>query len=271
MEGIMLVDVATAALAMAILALTRVPRPKAAAELEPIRGVGGVWRDVAMGFAHLKGRSGLLELACVSSAGHLFVVWSLALLPLLVAGPLAGDAKHLAWSNSAFGIGTIAGGFLLSAWGGFENRSSTAIAALFGLTIAMLAVGAAPDAFACGVAVLFVGFFLPLATGPITAVLQAGVAADFQARIFSLTSFMGGIAALGGLFVAAPLASCWACAPATPWGPSPARWWRCSHCATTPSSRWGARRAPATAFEWPHPVRGGGHRHCSSAAFRCTV
>ena len=205
MEGILLVDVGTALIAMAVLGAMRIPQPARTAG--PLKGVGDVWADVRLGFAHLRERAGCLELAGLMGAAQLFISWAGALLPLFVVASLSGTATELAWINSAFGAGVVAGGLALTAWGGFENRAVTAIAGLFVVAASTLAIGLSPSALACGLAAALTGFAMPLVNGPIGALLQTKIAPDYQGRVFSLTGFMSGAAVLGGLLLASPLAS----------------------------------------------------------------
>jgi DHA3 family macrolide efflux protein-like MFS transporter len=53
---------------------------------------------------------------------------------------------------------------------------------------------------------LVVGLVVPLANGPIQAILQATIAADYQGRVFTLIGSLAGVTAPLGLLFAAPVA-----------------------------------------------------------------
>ena len=67
-----------------------------------------------------------------------------ALLPILVLRHFRGDALQLATLNTALGIGFVAGGLILGAWGGFKRRIYTAVGGLAAMAIGSLLIGVAP-------------------------------------------------------------------------------------------------------------------------------
>jgi DHA3 family macrolide efflux protein-like MFS transporter len=82
------------------------------------------------------------------------------------------------------------------------------MSALIGMGLAIIALGTTPASLApwALVAIFAVGFTVPLANGPIQAVLQATVAPDFQGRVFTLYGTLATLATPVGLAAAAPLA-----------------------------------------------------------------
>jgi DHA3 family macrolide efflux protein-like MFS transporter len=72
----------------------------------------------------------------------------------------------------------------------------------FGVTALGLASAYAPAVAAC----LVVGLLAPIANGPIQAILQATIAADYQGRVFTLIGSIAGATAPLGLLLAAPIA-----------------------------------------------------------------
>jgi len=129
-----------------------------------------------------------------------------SLLPLLVSGELRGDALQLGWVSAAFGIGSIAGGILLGIWGGTGRRILTVLTGLAGLGVGVVAVGIAPAYGYALAAMLFVGLIVPFVNGPIQAILQATIAAEYQGRVFTLIGSLAAMTAPLGLLVAAPVA-----------------------------------------------------------------
>jgi DHA3 family macrolide efflux protein-like MFS transporter len=206
MPGVMMVDVATAL--FAIVPLLFVPVPEPVRQADPGAAGPSLWREMAAGFRYLRERRGHLALIGMASVLNLCLVPAFALLPLLVSGRLGGGAADLAWLSSLFGAGTIAGGIALGSWGGGRRRIVTALAGIVGLGGATLGLALVPASFFPGVAValFLVGASVPMANGPILAIMQSTIAPDFQGRVFTLMGSLGGAMAPLGLLLATPIA-----------------------------------------------------------------
>jgi DHA3 family macrolide efflux protein-like MFS transporter len=149
-----------------------------------------------------------MALVLIGASINLFLAPAFSLLPLFVQGDLGGNAMTLGWMTSLFGIGMVAGGIVLGAWGGFERRILTTLTGMLGLGAAVLALGLAPQtpiAIAAG-ALLAVGAMVPFCNGPIFAILQATIAPAYQGRVFALIGSLAAATVPLGLLVAAPIA-----------------------------------------------------------------
>jgi DHA3 family macrolide efflux protein-like MFS transporter len=106
------------------------------------------------------------------------------------------------------GIGMIAGGLLLGAWGGFKRRIKTSLLGLVGLAAGTFFYGFAPASMywlmIVGAAIL--GLTLPFTNGPIMAIVQAKVDADMQGRVITLVHSIAQVASLVSMAAAGPLA-----------------------------------------------------------------
>jgi DHA3 family macrolide efflux protein-like MFS transporter len=203
--AVMLVDVATALFALAPLVFISVPQPERSTGGFEARGPQSVVRDVLSGVRYLRARRGHTPLIMMAVVVNLCMVPAFALLPLLVVEQ-GGGAVRLATLNSAFGIGTIAGGILLGIWGGFRRRIYTTFVGLLIAGVGTIVLGTAASAGAALAGMVVLGLTIPCINGPIQAVLQATVAPEFQGRVFTLyTSACGAMAPLG-LLIAAPVA-----------------------------------------------------------------
>jgi DHA3 family macrolide efflux protein-like MFS transporter len=129
-----------------------------------------------------------------------------ALLPLLVTKHFGKGAIELGFMESALGIGIIAGGILLSVWGGFKKKIATSLMGIVGLGIGVMLTGIAPaEFFVLALAGnLVVGLMLPIANGPIGALMQSIVRADMQGRVMSLVNSGATAIAPLGLLIAGP-------------------------------------------------------------------
>ncbi len=205
MAGVMLVDVGTALFAIVPLVFIHVPWPARSSGAVG-EATASLWGEMIAGFRYLAERKGHLCLIIMAALINLCLVPAFSLLALLVSGPLGGDALRLGWMSSGFGIGTIAGGIILGIWGGFRRRILTTLSALVGLGVAVAALGLAQAYASALAAMLVVGLTVPFANGPIQAILQATIAADYQGRVFTLVGSLAAATAPLGLLLAAPVA-----------------------------------------------------------------
>jgi DHA3 family macrolide efflux protein-like MFS transporter len=189
LHSIMGIDVVTAVLAIAPLLLVHIPQPQrgtraaSRADEKP-----NLWIDMREGLRYVRAWPGLLAICLMAMLLNFSIVPAMSLMPILVTEHFRGGALQLGWMNSAWGIGALAGGLLLSAWGGFRRRIVTMLMGIVGLGIGVLAVGLAPaTAFPLAlVAFLFGATMNSLCNGSAFALLQKLVAPEMQGRVFTL-------------------------------------------------------------------------------------
>jgi DHA3 family macrolide efflux protein-like MFS transporter len=111
-----------------------------------------------------------------------------SLLPLLILKEFQGGAPQLAVVESVFGVGMILGGLILGAWGGFKRRIYTSFMGIIGLGVGVILTGLAPANmfWLLLVANFIIGVTQVFANGPIGAIFQSTIDADFQGRVFSM-------------------------------------------------------------------------------------
>lgn len=204
---IMLIDVTTAILAITPLLFIRIPQPmNTSTETVTPRSV---LRDVAAGFRYLRALPGMMIILGVATMINFLLNPTGTLTPLLVTRHFNGGAWHLSGMESAWGGGIIAGGLLLSVWGGFNRHKIVTSMLSLALTgAAVLMVGLAPgNLFVLALAGNALnGLLNPLVNGPLFALLQDTVAPDMQGRVFSLVGSLAGAMSPLGMALAAPVA-----------------------------------------------------------------
>lgn len=208
MPGILAVDVATMACALAALAMVTVPDPRDDADRERPTTLRSTLEDTRAGLRYIAGRRGHATLLAMAAGINLFVTPAFALLPLLVVDRLDGKPMQLGGLTSLFGIGMLAGGVLLGVHGGFRKRIHTALAgmALLGLAVLATGAGSSPTFGRLAIALFGVGLAATLANGPIQAIFQATVDPKYQGRVFALFSSLATLTTPVGLVLAAPVA-----------------------------------------------------------------
>jgi DHA3 family macrolide efflux protein-like MFS transporter len=207
LQGILAIDVVTAVIAIGPLFFIAVPQPERVTMVAGAEGNASFWQDFTSGLKYVWGWPGLLLICLMAMQINFLLNPAFLLLPLVVTKHFNGEAIQLATLESLAGIGTIAGGLVLSAWGGFKRRILTAMTGVIGLGLGCLMMGLLPpSAFTWAVVAMFiVGFVNPISNGPLLAAVQAAVAPDMQGRVFSLISSLAAATSPIGLLIAGPV------------------------------------------------------------------
>lgn len=205
MFGVLGIDLVTAVFAIAPLVFIYIPQPEEQPEAAP----SSFWEDFRSGLGYVWQWKGLLYIVIMAMVINLLMVPALTLLPLLVADNFERGAYFLGFIQAMMGAGVIAGGLLVTVWGGFKQRIVTALVGLCGVAFGMMFVGVVPSLntpnwAAVGLALL--GFSLPITNAPIRAILQIAVAPEMQGRIFALIGSGTQAMAPLGLLLAGPIA-----------------------------------------------------------------
>ena len=207
-QSILAIDIGTAALAIGLLMFIRIPQPENGNSGKASGGFSRVLGDMREGFRFVAGWKGLLIIMGIAMIFNLLIVPAMSLTPILVTEHFAGGSREYALLEAAIGIGMVAGGLLLGAWGGFKSRILTGFSGAIVMGIGMGIVGLAPGnlyPMALG-GMALAGLMNPIVNGSIFALLQSRVPPEMQGRVFTL--MMSGTAAMAplGLAVAGPLA-----------------------------------------------------------------
>ena len=138
---------------------------------------------------------------------NFFATPAFSLIPLLVTKHFNGQALQLGYMNSAWGFGVVAGGLLLSAWGGFKKRILTTMFGLAGMGLGILLIGFAPASLLMvGIAGMALsGIMNPITNGPIQAIFQSSIVPEMQGRVFGLISSVSSLVSPLSLLVAGPI------------------------------------------------------------------
>ncbi len=206
MFAVLMVDIITAAIAILPVALAHIPQPVHSDNLVEVTP-NQVWRDVKEGVRYLVAWPGLLGIMLLACLINFFLSPTGAFLPLLVTDHFKGGAFQLGWLESAEGIGLLAGGLLLSVWGGFKRRVFTSLIGVIGVGVGILLVGLAPASLyglaLAGLAIT--GVMLSLANGPLFAIFQASISPEMQGRMFTIIGSLASAMSPLGMAISAPI------------------------------------------------------------------
>jgi DHA3 family macrolide efflux protein-like MFS transporter len=207
LQGVMMVDVGTALLAITPLLLVHVPQPQRQDMAVGKTGKPSIWSDMRGGLRYIKSWPGLMVLIGVAMVVKLALTPAFSLIPLLVSDHFQGSAAQLSLLEAVVGISMVAGGLLLSIWGGFRRRIRTVMLGMAGVGTGLVALGLVPaELFWMALASTFVmGLMIPLIDGPIMAIMQESVAPEMQGRVFTIMGSFLWLTSPIGLAIAGPV------------------------------------------------------------------
>lgn len=185
LTGLLAFDVVTFFIAVGALLIVHVPQPRQTEEGKAAQG--NLFKEAAYGFRYIFARPSLLGLQLVFFAGNLFSGIGMTVMAPMVLARTGQNSTIFGLVQTAGAIGAVAGGVLMSAWGGFRRR-------VHGVLVGWIYAGLA------GPLVLGLRFGLPawlagsalgiplagaLMNASNQAIWQSKVAPDLQGRVFS--------------------------------------------------------------------------------------
>jgi MFS family permease len=202
--GIMLVDLTSVSIAVAILLLVHIPQP--AVTEAGLKGRGSIWKESVYGFRYISERHSLLGLLLIFFGFNLISTFCFTLLAPMILARTSNDAVTLGSVMSASGAGGVVGSLVLSVWGGPKRKIN---GVLFGLVIVGLVtsfLGLGSNLFMWMLTGFFLTFLVPIINGSSQAIWQAKVAPDVQGRVFSARLLIAQVGAPVSMLLAGPLA-----------------------------------------------------------------
>lgn len=185
-QGVLLIDVFTALAAILPLFFIAIPQPLLT-EAAPGEKKS-YWQDVRAGLRYVAAWPGLLAILVMAVLINFLLTPTGALMPLLVTRYFGLGALELGFTDTLWGVGMIAGGLLLSLWGGFKRRIATSLLGILGIGLGVIITGLAPaDKFWLALTGMGLsGMAQVFANGPLQAVIQSSVKPEMQGRVMSL-------------------------------------------------------------------------------------
>jgi len=204
LQNVLMIDISTAAIAMLVLGLTRIPQPRRASG-EAVKN--SLYSDISDGVRYLLGWRGGLYLILMAMLVNLFFVPAFSLTAILVSKFFGGEVLQYALLESTVGIGMVIGGVGLGVWGGFKSKVKTMVLALAVAGLGSIVIGVLPpSAFLLAVACFFVvGLMLPFTNGSMFALLQTLIPPELQGRVITIVIAITSAMAPIGLSVAGPV------------------------------------------------------------------
>ena len=203
MQGVLAIDVGTAALAVTLLLFIQIPQLERSAQT-PFT----FWQDFGAGFRYIMAWRGLVMLLGLVMVINFFYSATEPLTPLLITKHFRGGVNQLGLWLSLFAVGTVLGGVTLGAWGGFKRKIVTAQTGLILSGLSTIIVGViSEDLFWLGlIANTLVGLLWPMINGSFGATLQATIAPEMQGRVFAFMLSAASLVSPVALMIAGPFA-----------------------------------------------------------------
>ncbi|MCJ7625554.1 MAG: MFS transporter, partial [Anaerolineaceae bacterium] len=208
LQSILAIDIVSAAIAITTLFFIAIPQPrKVEGTTSPPISLPLLWTDVRAGMRFLLSWSGLFLMVIVYTLVHLFFTPAMTIMPILVKDYFMGDALQLGWLQSGAGIGLVAGGVILGAWGGHKRRIITSMLGMTMIGVSLSLIGwAPPNAIWLAIGgMLLMGFSLTFVTGLRMAIWQAVIPPEIQGRVFTLMTAIMAILDIVGLAIVGPV------------------------------------------------------------------
>lgn len=203
MHTVFLIDLATAAAAIAVLALfLRVP-PHARAEAAV---TSSYFTDLRLGFRYVREHRYLVPFFVYLALLMFLVSPGAFLTPLQVTRTYGADVWRLTAIEVVFSAGMMIGGAALAAWGGFANRIHTMVLANLVIAALTVVLGLAPAFWLYLLAMGAFGIALPFFNTPSGVLLQDHVEGDYLGRVFSILTMISTSIMPLGMLLFGPLA-----------------------------------------------------------------
>ena len=204
--AIMLVDAITFIAAIGTVLIIAIPQPEPEAIPEGSRRPS-LWQDSFFGFKYIKERPGLLGLQFTFTALNFIGAFSGVIVVPMILARTGNNATALASVQSIAAFGGVAGGLLMSTWGGPKRKVN---GVLLGMSLeslmgpVIIGLSKAVPGWAAGS--FLMQLFSPVINGSNQAIWQSKVPPAVQGRVFATRRMIAQFSFPLALLFAGPLA-----------------------------------------------------------------
>lgn len=204
-NGVLLIDVITFVVAVSMLVFVHIPQPKTSEA--GAAGKGSLWKESGYGFRYILARPSLLGLQLMFFVANFVGAFQGTLLAPMILARTASNAAAMGTVQSAFGIGGLVGGLLLSVWGGPKRKVH---GVLMGMMLTSFSggvlMGLGTTTLVWAAAAFLTMLIMPVLNGSNQAIWQAKVPPDIQGRVFSVRRLIAQISGPVAVLMVGPLA-----------------------------------------------------------------
>jgi DHA3 family macrolide efflux protein-like MFS transporter len=200
--NILLIDVITAVVGISLLGLIKVPDHQPVERTEP----ASVFMEIKEGLKYTWNHKFLKRMLITYGAYIFLCVPSGFLAILMIERTFGGHVMYLTINETVGFAGSLVGGLLLSATGGFKNRNKTFFIGILVYGIVSLIVGFTSVFWFFAGLMFFIGLCIPAAQTAVFTLVQEKADSYVLGRVFSLVNVMfAGFMPLG-MVIFGPLA-----------------------------------------------------------------
>ncbi len=205
LAGILLIDLVAASIAISTLLYVHIPQPE---RTEAGRaGAGSFFHESVYGFRYIVARPSLLGLQTVFLLSNGFASLAGSVAAAMILARTGNNQMAFGSVQSAGAIGALAGGLVMTAWGGPKRRVHGVLLGIAAISLAgQTAMGLTAWLPLWMAATFASAFFGPLTNGCSQAIWQAKVAPDVQGRVFATRRLIAWLVMPLSQLVAGPLA-----------------------------------------------------------------
>jgi len=182
---IMIIDLITFFFALSTLFLIIIPQPEQSKE--SLAGKGSIWKETLHGFRYVLDRKSLTAIFLLFAFSNIGAAFVYPLMTPMILAKTGDSSLILGMSRSASSVGFLAGGLLMSLWGGPKKRiHAVNLTFILQGMVATFLFGPA-----WSIPMWLIGSFLISSANPIInsayiAILQSKVEPDLQGRLFGI-------------------------------------------------------------------------------------
>lgn len=198
-ETTLFIDVITAVIGISMVAFIKIPRIMSNSKTSN-------WQDIKGGFLYLKKNPLVKWLVLFLLFGMFFVSPSAFLTPLMVNRTFGVEVWRLTINQMAFSVGAIAGGILMSTWGGFKKRIKTFMISSLLYGTLMIMMGVSNIFWVYLIFNFLIGITMPCFNTSVTVLIQENVESAMHGRIFSFVQIANSCALPLGMAFFGPMA-----------------------------------------------------------------
>jgi MFS family permease len=204
--AIMLIDVVTFVIAILAVMIIHMPQP----EPEPLPDGGerpSLWQDSLFGFRYIRERPSLLGLQFAFTAINFISAFGGVLSIPMILARTANNAASLASVQSIAAIGGVAGGLIMSMWGGPKRKVKGVLLGMSGESfLGPVVIGLAHAVPGWAAGSFMSQLFIPIINGSNQAIWQSKVPPAVQGRVFATRRMIAQISFPVAVVLAGPLA-----------------------------------------------------------------
>ncbi len=202
LEAIFFIDVVTAALAVSLMLVLKVPTHQKAVAGQKT----GYLDDFRAGIVYVRQNRTIMTLFVFFALVFFLVAPVAFLTPLMVTRSFGDEVWRLTANEISFFVGSILGGFIMTAWGGFKNHFRTIGLSCILFAVLLIGLGISQVFLIYLIFMFLIGVPMPFFNASTTTLLQEMVEPDFQGRVFGVQMLIASAILPLGMLVFGPLA-----------------------------------------------------------------